>query len=186
MNLGLAFGRAKVFENLSFRADGGTWLVKGANGSGKTSLCRIIAGLMRPTKGEFSWFDGKSLERHDLVGRIGFATPEMGLFEDQTVNSNIKLFETLANAKLDDSFGVSRHGGKLLGELSSGWKQRLKLLVAFLGDPELLVLDEPEQHLDDEGISILTDLIARRDKLTIVSTNNPWMKLETLVDLGSK
>lgn len=186
MNLGLAFGKVRVFEDLSFKAEGGTWLVKGANGSGKTSLCRIISGLMRPTKGEFKWFDGKNLEKHELIGKVGFATPEMGLYEDQTVTSNVKLFETLTNSKMVDSFGVSKHGRKMFGELSSGWKQRVKLLVAFLGDPELLVLDEPEQHLDDEGISILTEMISKRSKLTIVSTNNPWMKLETLVDLGSK
>jgi ABC-type multidrug transport system ATPase subunit len=186
MNLSLAFGRFKVFENLSFKANGGTWLVKGANGSGKTSLCRVMTGLMKPTKGEICWFDDKNLERFELIGRIGFSTPEMGLYEDQTVLENIKLFETITNSKFDDVFGITKFCKKLFGELSSGWKQRLKLLVAFMGDPDLLVLDEPEQHLDDDGVSILTELINRRSKTTIVSTNNPWMKLPTLVDLGSK
>ena len=186
MNLSLAFGRFKVFENLSFKADSGTWLVKGANGSGKTSLCKILTGLIRPTKGEISWSEGRNLERFELIGRVGFSTPEMGLYEDQTVQANIQFFETITNSKLDDAFGISKFGKKLFGELSSGWKQRLKLLVAFMGDPDLLVLDEPEQHLDDDGVEILTELINKRSKLTIVSTNNPWMNLPTLIDLGIK
>lgn len=184
--MGLAFGSGKVFEKISFQADCGAWLVKGANGSGKTSLCKVICGLLRPTKGEMVWLDGKSLQKLDLLGRLGFATPEMGLYDELTVEANIRFFERITNSKVDDVFGISKHKSKIFRELSSGWKQRLRIMVAFLGNPELLVLDEPEQHLDCAGMEMLTGMIKKRHGLTIVSTNNPWMELPILVDLGSK
>lgn len=185
-NLGLVYGSGKVFEKITFRADSGTWLVKGDNGSGKTSLCRIICGLLRPTKGEMAWADGKTLEKHDILGRVGFATPEMGLYDELSVEANIRFFERITNSSIDDVFGVLKHKSKLYRELSSGWKQRLRIMVAFLGNPDLLVLDEPEQHLDCSGIEALTEMIKKRQGLTIVSTNNPWMELPVLVDLGSR
>lgn len=184
--MGLSFGSSKVFEKTSFQADRGTWLVKGANGSGKTSLCKVISGLLRPTKGEMVWFGGKPLQRQELLGRVGFATPEMGLYDELTVEANIRFFERITKSKVDDVFGISKHKSKLYRELSSGWKQRLKIMVAFLGNPELLVLDEPEQHLDLAGIEVLTEVIKKRQGLTIISTNNPWMELPVLVDLGTK
>lgn len=186
-NLGLIYGSSKVFEKISFNTKSGIWIVKGANGSGKTSLCRIICGLLRPTKGEMSWFDDKPMQKQDVLGRIGFATPEMGLYDELTVEANIKFFERITNSKVDDVFEVSKkHRLKLYRELSSGWKQRLRIIIAFLGNPDLLVLDEPEQHLDFAGIEILTEMIQKRQGLTIISTNNPWMELPVLVDLGSK
>ncbi len=185
-NLTLEFGRVKVFESLSFQADSGIWQVRGANGSGKTSLCRIIAGLLRPTSGTVAHSDGKKLERPDLLGKIGFSTPGMGLYDELTVAQNLRFFELTAKARVDDAFGVSRFSGKPFSELSSGWKQRLCILVAFLGDPDLLVLDEPEQHLDDDGMKTLKKLIESRKKLTIVSTNNPFGDWPILVSLGAK
>jgi ABC-2 type transport system ATP-binding protein len=185
--LSLLYDKNRVFENLSFEVDKGIWLVKGSNGSGKTSLCRMVCGLLKPTKGHIEWLqDDKSLQKQDLLGRIGFTTPEMGLYEELTVSENISFFESISNSKINDVFGISRFGSKLYSQLSSGWKQRLKILVAFLGNPELLVLDEPEQHLDEAGVAILTDMISSRKGLTIVSTNNPWMNLPVLVDLGAK
>lgn len=185
-NLGQVFGNTKVFDKLDFEADNGSWLVRGSNGSGKTSFCKIICGLLKPTKGEVRWNDGKPLSRHELMGKVGFATPEMGLYEDLTVAENVSFFESIASSKVVDTFGLFGQKRKLYSELSSGWKQRLRILVAFLGNPGLLVLDEPEQHLDISGLDVLTEMISGRQGLTIVSTNNPWMDLPVLVDLGGK
>jgi ABC-type multidrug transport system ATPase subunit len=185
-NLGLVFGRTKVFEKLDFEADNGLWLIKGSNGTGKTSLCKIICGLLKPSNGHIKWHCDKSMDRHYLLGKVGFSTPEMGLYEELTIEENIKFFENIAHSKIDDTFGLSKQKGKLYRELSSGWKQRMKILVAFLGNPLLLVLDEPEQHLDEQGLTTLTEMISKRQDLTIISTNNPWMDLPVLVELGKR
>lgn len=185
-NLGLVFGNTKVFEKLDFEVDNGLWLVKGSNGSGKTSLCKIICGLLKPSNGDIKWHCDKPMGRHDLLGKVGFATPEMGLYDELTVEENIRFFENITNSKIDDTFGMLKQRRKLHRELSSGWKQRLKILVAFLGNPQLLVLDEPEQHLDSEGLGALTEMISKRQGLTILSTNNPWMDLPILVELAKR
>lgn len=135
----------------------------GKNGAGKTSLMKLILGLTNPTQGKIFLFGNENLN----AGRkkIGSLIEAPGLYKNCTAYENMLRFATLYGAKpkeikpLLERVGLGNTGTKKAGEFSLGMRQRLGIAVALLGNPEILILDEPINGLDPAGIKEIRDII---------------------------
>jgi heme exporter protein A len=165
------FGDRTALAGLDLRVDrGNSVAVLGRNGSGKSTLLRILAGLLRPTSGEVSVL-GCSLpkETHWLRGRVGYLGHEPLLYRDLSPRENLQLAAALhgiqaeaAGPRIDvllDAVGMSARAGDRVAELSAGMKQRIDICRAVLHEPPLLLLDEPDAHLDPDARRRLAPLI---------------------------
>jgi heme exporter protein A len=172
------FGERLALDGIDLRVDpGGDVAVLGPNGSGKTTLLRILAGLLRPSAGVVSVL-GCSLpkETHRLRGRVGYLGHEPLLYRDLSPRENLELVAALHgldpevwDPRIDgllDSVGMTARSGDRVAELSAGMKQRIDICRAVLHEPELLLLDEPEAHLDPEARREIAPLIAAGDGRT--------------------
>ena len=164
------FGDRTALEGLDLRVDPGQSVaVLGRNGSGKSTLLRILAGLLRPSGGDVSVL-GCSLpkETHRLRGRIGYLGHQPILYRDLSPRENLELAAALHGITspgsrieaLLDAVGMRARAGDRVAELSAGMTQRIDICRAVLHDPELLLLDEPDAHLDPEARQELAPLLA--------------------------
>jgi heme exporter protein A len=165
------FGDRTALTGIRARLEPGESLaVLGPNGSGKSTLLRILAGLLRPSGGEVSVL-GCALpkETHRLRGRVGYLGHEPLLYRDLSPRENLSLVAALhgldpaASARrieqLLEAVGMSRRGDDRVAELSAGMKQRVDICRSVLHEPELLLLDEPDAHLDSEARGLVEQLI---------------------------
>src|SRR5215211_2112462 len=166
------FGERPALVDVSIRLETGRSLaVLGPNGSGKTTLLRILAGLLRPSGGEVSVL-GCSLpkETHGLRGRVGYLGHQPLLYRDLTPRENLALAAALHGLEPDaadgriqellDAVGMARRADDRVAELSAGMRQRIDICRAVLHAPPLLLLDEPDAHLDAEARRRIEPLIA--------------------------
>jgi ABC-type multidrug transport system ATPase subunit len=180
------FGRQRILADVGGELRPGRVLViAGPNGSGKSTLVSILAGLLRPSRGEVRYLDGQtSLPRDAWYPILGVAAPDMALYAELTAIENLRLFARLRGSDEDDSrlaglldeLGLEGlHHRKLLAALSSGMQQRVKLAQAVLHHPAVLLLDEPSVNLDKDGHERLGALVARLKPTTAVAvaTNDP-------------
>jgi ABC-2 type transport system ATP-binding protein len=140
----------------------------GPNGAGKTTTIRMLLGLIRPDGGEVAIF-GRSIRqaRLEILGRLGAMVEHPACYPHLTGRENLEIIrrlrglpkpsiaEALAVVKLEES------ARRLVKHYSTGMKQRLGLAMALMGQPELLILDEPTNGLDPAGIHEMRDLIVR-------------------------
>lgn len=156
-NVGMAYGRRALFSGVTAEVTPGQCLVvSGANGAGKSTLLKIIAGLLRPESG-----------RVEFGGARGYAAPDVQLYGELTGVENLAFFARLRGLPGADSDGLLKQvglpaarGRDFVSAYSSGMRQRLKLAVALLGDPPLLIWDEPTATLDGAGRAIADALLA--------------------------
>ena len=140
----------------------------GKNGAGKTTFMRVILSLTTKTNGEVSFFDNKSIEEVGL--RVGSLIEAPGLYKNASAYENLKRFATLYGAdesqikELLELVGLGNTGKRKVKDFSLGMKQRLGIAVALLGKPEFLLLDEPINGLDPEGIKEIRDVIIKLNK----------------------
>lgn len=180
------FGRQRVLAGVSGELRPGQVLVvSGPNGSGKSTLLNILAGLLRPSRGEVRFLDGDTaLPRQDWYPRLGVAAPDMALYEELSALENLRLFARLRGGSEGDAFlaalleelGLATaHHHKMLGAFSSGMRQRVKLAQAALHRPAVLLLDEPSANLDEDGHRRVGTLVDRLKPATAiaVATNDP-------------
>lgn len=166
------FGDRAALDGVDLRVDpGGNLAVLGPNGSGKSTLLRILSGLLRPTSGEVSVL-GCDLpkETHRLRGRVGYLGHDPLLYRDLTPRENLELVAALhrigsevAGPRIEvllEAVGMSLRADDRVAELSAGMKQRIDICRAVLHEPELLLLDEPDAHLDPEARLRIAPLIA--------------------------
>lgn len=140
----------------------------GRNGAGKTTLLKTILGMCHPDEGNIWYFDGESPEtaRH----HIGSLIEAPGLYRSCTARENMRRFAILFGgdeAEIDELLalvGLTHAGQKKVAQFSLGMKQRLGIAVALLGHPDILLLDEPVNGLDPEGIRDIRDLILRLNR----------------------
>jgi|WetSurMetagenome_2_1015567.scaffolds.fasta_scaffold85741_3 heme exporter protein A len=182
-NLARFFGPRLVFKEVSFSLSSGQSLaVTGRNGSGKTTLLRLLAGLSSPSKGKISFSrDGQKLTRAEYRRSTSYVGPELTLYDNLTAVENLRFFATMRGVELDANsieriladVQLAGRGGDFYGAYSSGMKLRLKYAVALLGDPALLLLDEPTSNLDEDGKRIVSEIIARQTAtgILIIATN---------------
>ncbi len=187
-NLTKKFGKSEVLSKLNFEIKKGeVYGLIGNNGAGKTTLLRILCGLLKKTDGEIFYSDGK-------ISDIGTLIESPGIYTDVSAYDNLKakalclgIKHTKAELKdILDFVGLSETGRKKVGKFSMGMKQRLGIALALLGDPELIILDEPTNSLDPQGISEVRKLIekisSQKKKTIIISSHN----LEELIKICTK
>ncbi len=175
----------QVLNNLTYCDDVHTMAIIGPSGGGKSTLLRIIGGLIYPTFGEV-FIDGKRIEYNEKAlihyrRSIGFVFQSKGLFSHLTGLENITMplihvhGHTKKSAKdiaigLLDRFGLKEDGYKYPNELSGGQQQRIAIAKAIAIKPKLLLLDEPTSALDPELTSEVLDMIneLKNDSLNII------------------
>jgi heme exporter protein A len=179
------FGERPALVDVSIRLETGRSLaVLGPNGSGKTTLLRILAGLLRPSGGVVSVL-GCSLpkETNGLRGRVGYLGHQPLLYRDLTPRENLALTAALhalepdaADRRIEellDAVGMARRADDRVAELSAGMRQRIDICRAILHAPPLLLLDEPDAHLDAEARRLIEPLIATRpDRSRVVVSHD--------------
>lgn len=156
----------------------------GRNGAGKTTFLKMISGLSHPTSGEFTLFGckGNELYTQNAFGKIGTLIEAPGLYPKLTAYDNMLLRCKLIGIKdqkviteLLDLVGLQSVAKKKVKTFSLGMKQRLGIALALIGEPELLVLDEPINGLDPQGIvevrEILKELNEKRGITIIISSH---------------
>jgi heme exporter protein A len=181
--LACARGERRLFEQLSFRVTAGQALaVEGANGAGKTSLLRVIAGFLVPTDGrlvvktgDHEITDGE--ERGKLVGWLGHHD---GLKPQLTVREQLNFYAALYGAAADDAtldqVGLTRQADLPCRYLSAGQRRRLALARLVVSNRPLWLLDEPFAALDTAGQSLVAQLMARHcgsGGIIIAATHDP-------------
>lgn len=164
-NLGLCYGEKWVLSGVGFTLHPGSlFAVLGPNGAGKSSLCSLLTLNTEPEEGRILW-DGVDVfkERSRFLPRIGFLGENPLCYAALTLEENLKFFARLylrENPKEAVEFEMERwklctHRHDRLRMLSRGLVQRLSLARMFIGQPELLILDEPAITLDQEGQDLL-------------------------------
>ena len=159
-------GTVVAIDNLSLNIEKGQTVgLIGADAAGKTTLLRLINGLLLPDSGEIitCGLDSKT-EKDSLNTKIGYMPQKFGLYEDLSVINNLDIYADLKNVEKDfdkmlEFADLKRFKTRLAGKLSGGMKQKLGLICALMGNPELLLLDEP---------SVGVDPISRRELLKMV------------------
>ncbi len=179
------FNQRVIFENVSFEITSGHSIVlMGPNGSGKTSLIRVICQLVRPRAGKVGFFqDGEQVPADRIYPHIGLVGPYLQLYNNLTALENYTFFARIRGLAVDvPSFRLlmSRVGlqGRELDQLatySSGMLQRVKYVMALIHRPEILILDEPTSNLDESGSEIVYQIMEeqKQNKILIVATNEP-------------
>jgi ABC-2 type transport system ATP-binding protein len=160
------YRKATAVDGLSFRvADGRITGFLGPNGAGKTTTLRILLGLVRPTAGRAT-IEGKGYrELVDPIRRVGAVLEASNYHPKRSGRSHLRVLCTAAGLpwsradELLEFVGIADAAGRAVGGYSLGMRQRLSVAGALLGDPQLLVLDEPANGLDPEGIRWLRDFL---------------------------
>lgn len=168
------YGRFKALDGLNMQVPkGAIYGLVGKNGAGKTTLIRVICGLQAPTAGSYSLFGTGCGERNlqRIRRRMGAVVETPALYPDMTAIQNLKLQHRVLG--LPDDRGIpellelvslSDTGKKKAGHFSLGMKQRLGIAVALCGNPDFLVLDEPINGLDPQGIVEIRELILKLNR----------------------
>ena len=179
-NLACKRGSNLVFDNLSFEIKSGeTFLIKGSNGSGKTSLMRTMAGFIKPYEGKI-FIDNEQLnaDRNDKE-KFQFIGEKSALKNNLSVKNNITLWSLLFNTSVnvDDLlkvFNLNSFINSDVATLSDGQKKRLSLSKLFLDNRSVWLLDEPYVFLDEENIADLNNKILKfneRSGIVIITSN---------------
>src|SRR5688500_9265908 len=165
-NLTKRFGSATVVDSLSFDVAPGTVTgFVGPNGAGKTTTMRCLLGLARPTSGRAT-FDGKAYsELHNPIRSVGVVLEGASFYPGRTGRDHLRVVARVGGVeeqRVDEVLelvGLTEYGKKRTKTYSMGMKQRLAMGTALLGDPQVLVLDEPANGLDPEGIRWMRDFL---------------------------
>ena len=168
------YGRFKALDGLSMHVpQGAIYGFVGKNGAGKTTLIRLICGLQMPTAGKLVLYgmDSEEAGIRKARRRMGAVVETPSIYLDMTAEENLKAqyrvlglpsFEGIAG--LLELVGLAQTGKKKARNFSLGMKQRLGIAVALAGDPDFLVLDEPVNGLDPQGIIEMRELILRLNR----------------------
>ncbi len=154
----------------------------GRNGAGKSTTLKLLCGLARPTQGEALIF-GKPIRDGVARRRVGALIEQAGLYPDQSGRENLRLYATLLGLdsperqvdEILETVGLAPREKKPVKHYSMGMKQRLGVALALLGGPDLLLLDEPINGLDPEGIREMRELLLglNRDRgITLVISSH--------------
>lgn len=172
-----------ILDHVNFTWESGRiYGLQGPNGSGKTMLLRLIAGLIRPTSGKVT-IDGKRLGKDlDFPESLGMLLEGPAFLPNYTGLQNLMLLASLQNkvgkdevCKALQDVGLEPEDKRTYRKYSLGMKQRLGIAAAIMENPKLILLDEPTNALDHEGIDQITDLIRRekvRDALIVIASHD--------------
>ena len=184
--------KALILDDVNIQLTGGKiYGLKGPNGSGKTMLMRLLSGLIRPTSGEV-WIDGKKLGKDmDFPESVGLLIENPAFLPNYTGYENLELLaqirgkigaEQICQSLLE--VGLDPHDPRRYRKYSLGMKQRLGIAAAIMEKPDLLIVDEPTNALDDSGVEQICTILRRereRGALVVIACHDSLL-LETLSD----
>lgn len=192
-NFSMKFSTKTVIKDLSFEVmRGEVFGFLGSNGSGKTTTLRALLGLYEPTAGELL-IDGKPYAVEDGV-KLGYLPEERGLYKKEKVIDTMIYFGRLKGLSQEEArdfsikylerVGLSDKAKTRLDKLSGGQQQKIQLGVTIMGDPELLILDEPTKGFDPVNRRLLMNIIEERQKAgaTVVFVTHQMEEVERLCD----
>lgn len=171
-NLTKRYGQYKAVNNVNLSVrKGEIYGLIGRNGAGKTTVLRLISGLASPTEGNVCLFGQNSRNTVYAQNRVGILIETPGVYPNMSARENVKL-KCLAKgissksyiAELLESVGLRATDKKKVKHFSVGMKQRLGIALALAGDPELVLLDEPINGLDPQGIAEIREIITKLNK----------------------
>jgi len=152
-------------KNVSFEIKkGNVYGILGPNGSGKSTTLGIVLNVVNKTSGDFEWFNG-NLSTHDALKKVGAIIERPNFYPYMTAEENLKLVCKIKNIPFNkvneklELVGLFDRKDSKFKTFSLGMKQRLAIASALLNDPEILILDEPTNGLDPQGIRQIRDLI---------------------------
>jgi ABC-2 type transport system ATP-binding protein len=159
------YGALKAVDHVSFKIEkGNVYGILGPNGSGKSTTLGMVLNVVNPTTGSYSWFEG-TVNNHDALKRIGAIIERPNFYPSMDAVQNLRLVCKIKNIpedKIDEKLELvdllSRKRSPFK-TYSLGMKQRLAIASALLNDPEILILDEPTNGLDPQGIRKIRDII---------------------------
>lgn len=180
------YGKAHVLDNMTFSVPKGSIFgLVGRNGAGKTTIMRIMSGLQKPTSGTVEYgFD------HKKLGNIGALVELPSIYSNASARDNLIYQYINLGLKIDETIdenlafvGLGDTGKKKAGKFSLGMRQRLGIAMAMAGNPELLILDEPINGLDPQGIIQIREVLEKLNKergVTIIISSHILSELAKL------
>jgi ABC-type multidrug transport system ATPase subunit len=181
-----------VLNNINLQVPtGAIYGFLGPNGAGKTTTLRLILGLLKKQQGSINIF-GKSLHTHrvDILKKTGCLIESPSLYGHLTATENLRVLQTVYQCPTSrinyvlEMVGLTSTGNKKAARFSLGMKQRLSIAVALLHNPELLILDEPTNGLDPNGILEIRELLKKLNEehqLTILISSHLLSEIEKMV-----
>ena len=183
---------ATVLKDICLEMKGGTvYGLQGKNGSGKTMLMRAISGLIRPTSGRIV-INGEQLHKNISIPRsIGLLLENPSLLPEYDASQNLKLLAKMQGGVPEEEIrqlirdvGLEDAGHKKVEKYSLGMKQRLGIAAAILGSPDIILLDEPINAIDGEGVEEIRSLILslKNEKRIIIVACHDKEEMNLLAD----
>ena len=176
--------KTRVIDNVDITFEGGKiYGLSGKNGCGKTMLMRLISGLIYPTEGE-GVIDGKILGKDcSFPKSIGLLIENPAFLEEYTAYENLRMLNGVGGNRLDkeeilsliQSVGLDPHDSRKYYKFSLGMRQRLGIAAAIMGKPDVILLDEPINAIDEDGVSEIRDLIrslSGEDRIIIIACHD--------------
>jgi phosphate transport system ATP-binding protein len=180
-NVSARFGNVTVFKNISFRLEtGSSMAITGPNGSGKSTLLQIVAGLQRTVSGTVTRrVNDAEITVENFSAYAGYTGPLVNPYDMLSAVENLQFTVTDSTAmeRISDMlayFDLYKDRNKIVKYYSSGMKQRLKLIHAFINDPVIIMLDEPASALDPISTQKIEELIQelKQNYTIIIVTHN--------------
>ncbi|MFZ4784910.1 MAG: ABC transporter ATP-binding protein [Flavobacteriales bacterium] len=171
--------------------EGAVYGFLGPNGAGKTTTLRLILGLLRKQEGDIAIF-GESLQSHreSILKQIGSLIESPSIYAHLSAKENLRVFQLLYDcpkSRIDavlHQVGLANTGSKKVGKFSLGMKQRLSLAIALLHQPKLLILDEPSNGLDPNGMIEMREMIKhlnQQEGISILVSSHILAEVEKMV-----
>jgi len=190
-----SFNEILAVDDLTFTVkENGVYGFLGQNGAGKSTTIRMLLSLIRPTNGEIRIFGlDLSTHRKEILQRIGAIIEKPDLYKYLTAVENLNLFATMSGLKLKrkqlmdklEKVGLAERADSKIKTYSQGMKQRLGIAVALVHDPDLIILDEPMNGLDPQGMADIRQLINHLSKdqgKTVFISSHLLSEMEQVAD----
>ena len=194
-NLHKEFENIKAVNGLSFTVNqGDVYGFLGENGAGKSTTIRMMLTLIKPSEGEITIFN-KSLQQHrnEILGQVGAIIERPDLYKYLSAYDNLSIFARLSGIKISrklimdqlEMVGLAERSSSKVKTYSQGMKQRLGIAVALVHDPKLIILDEPTNGLDPQGIADMRNLIlglSRQYGKTVIVSSHLLSEIEQIAN----
>jgi len=184
------FGKLTVLDGLDLKIkEGGVFAVLGPNGSGKTTLIKCILGMVIPQKGDIIFDNENIIGKSDYRNKINYMPQIANFPANLTVIELIQMVKNLRPKEANEQdlislFGIEPFLNKKLGNLSGGTKQKVNIILAFMFESDLIILDEPTTGLDPIALIHLKELIekAKKQGKTILITTHIMSLVDEIAD----